>query len=226
MKAKRDTKDIFERIFKAACSPIIRLPLEVASEAQPPKAGLPSANGCADARASSNHEADSSDRCADEKRCLRRREIIEDIIKRDDDPPLYKRAYPKWLKSLTDPELEEYYELVKLEHPNKPQTAAPCGQRASRRNIVLYGAACTMPCTLGFHKPACYHVLMKPDLRISVKDYRRDKNLKIQLARVSFSSNRHFWVRMNGQPWPKDGRPVSLTRLLTALRKSLVKSAG
>jgi hypothetical protein len=29
---------------------------------------------------------------------------------------------------------------------------------------------------------------------------------------------------MNGQPWPKDGRPVSLTRVMTALRKSLVKA--
>jgi hypothetical protein len=65
---------------------------------------------------------------------------------------------------------------------------------------------------------------MKADLRISVKDYRRDKNLKIQLVRVPFSGNRQFWVKMNGEPWPKDGRPVSLTRLLTALRKSLVKS--
>jgi hypothetical protein len=65
---------------------------------------------------------------------------------------------------------------------------------------------------------------MKADLRISVKDYRRDKNLKIQLVHVPFSSSRQFWVRMNGVPWPKDGRPVSLTRLLTALRKSLVKS--
>ena len=63
---------------------------------------------------------------------------------------------------------------------------------------------------------------MKADLRISVKDYQRNKNLKIQLLRVPFTSNRQFWVRMNGQPWPKDGRPVSLTRLLTALRKSLV----
>ena len=65
---------------------------------------------------------------------------------------------------------------------------------------------------------------MKADLRISVKDYRRDKNLKIQLVRVPFSGNRQFWAKMNGEPWPKDGRPVSLTRLLTALRKSLVKS--
>jgi hypothetical protein len=65
---------------------------------------------------------------------------------------------------------------------------------------------------------------MKADLRISVKDYSRDKTLKIQLARVPFATSRQFWVRMNGQPWPKDGRPVSLTRLMTALRKSLVKA--
>jgi hypothetical protein len=65
---------------------------------------------------------------------------------------------------------------------------------------------------------------MKADLRISVKDYYRNKNLKIQLARVPFTRSRQFWVRMNGQPWPKHGRPVSLTRLLTALRKSLVKA--
>jgi len=65
---------------------------------------------------------------------------------------------------------------------------------------------------------------MIPNLRISIKDYRRNKNLKIQLARP-YSTSRQFWVRMNGVPWPKDGRPVSITRLLlTALRKSLVKS--
>jgi hypothetical protein len=65
---------------------------------------------------------------------------------------------------------------------------------------------------------------MKTDWRISVKDYSRQKNLKLQLARVPFAHHRQFWVRMNGQPWPKDGRPVSLTRWLTALRQSLVKS--
>lgn len=66
---------------------------------------------------------------------------------------------------------------------------------------------------------------MKADLRISVKDYHRHKNLKIQLARRPFTGSRQFWVRMNGQPWPNDGRPVSLTRLLTALRKALVRAA-
>ena len=65
---------------------------------------------------------------------------------------------------------------------------------------------------------------MKADLRISIKDYHRIKNLKIHLARVPLSTTRQFWVRMNGAPWPKDGRPVSITRLFTALRKSLVKS--
>jgi hypothetical protein len=65
---------------------------------------------------------------------------------------------------------------------------------------------------------------MKADLRISVKDYLRNKNLKIQLTRVPFASSRQFWVRMNGEPWPKSGHPVSLTRLMTALSKSLVKS--
>jgi hypothetical protein len=65
---------------------------------------------------------------------------------------------------------------------------------------------------------------MKSDLRISVKDYRRTKTLKIQLAQVNFSSWRQFFVRMNGVPWPTDGRPVSITKVLTALRKSLVKA--
>ena len=65
---------------------------------------------------------------------------------------------------------------------------------------------------------------MKADLRISVKDYSRNKNLKIQLTPVPLFSSRQFWVRMNGVPWPKDGRPVSLTRVLTALRKALVKA--
>jgi len=65
---------------------------------------------------------------------------------------------------------------------------------------------------------------MKPDLRISVKDYRLGKNLKILRYRVPFGP-RKFWVRMNGSRWPSDGNPVSVTRLMTALRKSLVRSA-
>jgi hypothetical protein len=65
---------------------------------------------------------------------------------------------------------------------------------------------------------------MKAELRISVKDYARGKNLKMTLSRVPFST-RQFFVRLNGQHWPADGRPVSLTRVLTALRKALVKTA-
>jgi hypothetical protein len=63
---------------------------------------------------------------------------------------------------------------------------------------------------------------MKADLRISIKDYRRNKNLKILLNRTPFPC-RQFFVRMNGSPWPKDGRPASLTKLLTGIRKALVK---
>ena len=61
---------------------------------------------------------------------------------------------------------------------------------------------------------------MKADLRISIKDYRRNKNLKIQLVCVPFSQ-RQFFVRMNGEPWPKGGRPVAVTRWLTALAKTV-----
>jgi hypothetical protein len=61
---------------------------------------------------------------------------------------------------------------------------------------------------------------MKADLRISIKDFNRNKNLKIQLQRAIFS-HRQFYVRMNGTPWPKDGRPVSLTKLLTSIRKGV-----
>jgi hypothetical protein len=65
---------------------------------------------------------------------------------------------------------------------------------------------------------------MKADLRISVKDYSRNKNLKVLLVRTPFSP-RQFFVRMNGQRWPKDGRPASLTRVFTALRKAMVRAA-
>jgi hypothetical protein len=78
-------------------------------------------------------------------------------------------------------------------------------------------------CTIGFHNAACYHGFMKADLRISIKDYRRNKNLKILLLKSPFSPRQYF-VRMNGDAWPKDKRPVSMTRLMAALRKALVKA--
>jgi hypothetical protein len=64
---------------------------------------------------------------------------------------------------------------------------------------------------------------MKADLRISIKDYHRNKNLKILLFRPPFP-HRQFLARMNWVPWSAGGEPVPLTRLATALRKSLVKA--
>ncbi len=65
--------------------------------------------------------------------------------------------------------------------------------------------------------------LMKADLRISIKDYHRKKNLKILLFRPPFPC-RQFPVRLNAAAWPTSGEPVSLTRLVAALRKSLVRA--
>jgi len=64
---------------------------------------------------------------------------------------------------------------------------------------------------------------MKPDLRISIKDYRRGKNLKGLVVQVPFGA-RQFQVRRNGEAWLSSGRPVSLTRRVTALRMALVKA--
>ncbi len=64
---------------------------------------------------------------------------------------------------------------------------------------------------------------MKADLRISIKDYRRNKNLKVELFCPAYPK-RQFLVRMNGKTWPASGQPVSLSRLSTALRKALVRS--
>jgi hypothetical protein len=65
---------------------------------------------------------------------------------------------------------------------------------------------------------------MKADLRISIKDYHKNKNLKVLLVRPPFDC-RQFMVWMNGERWPSGGQRVSLTRVLTALRKALVRGA-
>ena len=65
---------------------------------------------------------------------------------------------------------------------------------------------------------------MKADLRISIKDFRRGKTLRVTLARVPFGP-RQFFVRMEGKPWPEGGRPVSLSRVFAALRKAVVRAA-
>jgi hypothetical protein len=62
---------------------------------------------------------------------------------------------------------------------------------------------------------------MKADLRISIKDYHRNKNLKILLFRPPFPDT--DFTDLHGGGWRGVG-PVCLTRLLTGLRKSLVRS--
>lgn len=64
---------------------------------------------------------------------------------------------------------------------------------------------------------------MKAHFRISVKDYSRAKNLKVELVRAPFA--RQFLVRMNGTKWPAHGRPVSLSKVFASLRKAWVRRA-
>jgi hypothetical protein len=89
--------------------------------------------------------------------------------------------------------------------------------------VLLANRSCTASCTIGFGKEQYFHRVMKAELRISIKDYHRKKNLKILLFRPPFPG-RQFLVQMNGTPRPASGKPVSLTRLLTAWRKSLVRA--
>ncbi len=78
---------------------------------------------------------------------------------------------------------------------------------------------------IDFCKQAHLHKVMKADLRISIKDYRRKKSLKVLLFRPPFPS-RGFLVQMGAKPWSAPGRTASLTRILTALRKALVKASS
>jgi hypothetical protein len=66
---------------------------------------------------------------------------------------------------------------------------------------------------------------MKADLRISIKDYSRNKNLKVQLVRLPFGY-RQFYVQMNGQPWPSSGKPASLTKIMAASSKDFGQSSN
>jgi hypothetical protein len=84
---------------------------------------------------------------------------------------------------------------------------------------MIIQSACKPPCTPDFHKALPYHDLMKYDIRISVKDHRRRKNLKLQMAQLSYSSSRQFSAKMNGSLWPSDGRPGLSTEDLRAVRR-------
>ena len=48
---------------------------------------------------------------------------------------------------------------------------------------------------------------MKPDLRMSVKDNRRNKNLKIRLVQFSYSQQCQFWIKLNTEPFRTDHPP-------------------
>ena len=90
--------------------------------------------------------------------------------------------------------------------------------------FLISRSPCTPAWTGDLGNPFCYHGPMKSDRRMSIKDYLRNKNLKFNSFGFLFYTPRQFWGRMNGCPWPKDGRPVAVTHLLNALRESLVKS--
>jgi hypothetical protein len=49
---------------------------------------------------------------------------------------------------------------------------------------MLIQRSCTPPCTADIRKALCNHNLIKYALRFSVKDDRRGKNLKIQMAQA------------------------------------------
>jgi hypothetical protein len=83
-------------------------------------------------------------------------------------------------------------------------------------------------------------LLRKAELCLSIKDYRRIKSLKVTLLWVPYAQ-RQFLERMDGKPDfrmcdersaltpdpspPGEGnRPVSVTRVMTALRKALAQA--
>jgi hypothetical protein len=87
--------------------------------------------------------------------------------------------------------------------PKAPQIGGPMyaaaatnhdSVRVMQLTLLLSRRACTTSCTIGFCNPACYHAPMKSDLRISIKDYHRNKNLKIQLVHVHSLRNVRFWT--------------------------------
>lgn len=66
-----------------------------------------------------------------------------------------------------------------------------------------------------------FNGFMRADFRISVKDNSRGTNLKVLLTRVPMG--RQFFVKMNGERWPSNGRPVSLSKVFASLRKAVVR---
>jgi hypothetical protein len=80
------------------------------------------------------------------------------------------------------------------QHQSKP----PCMDRSDTHlglTVLLGQTLCTASCTIDFYKWLWLAGFMKADLRISIKDYRRNKNLKVLLFRPPFPS-RGFMVWM------------------------------
>jgi hypothetical protein len=110
-----------------------------------------------------------------------------------------------------------------FKHEQHKQRNCPTGGQLHDLTVLLAQRPCTESCTIDFGKGLQYQGVVKADMRISIKDYHRKKNLKILLLRPPFPG-REFLVRMNGAPWPAGGGTVSLTRLVTALPKALVRA--
>src|ERR1017187_297108 len=69
-----------------------------------------------------------------------------------------------------------------------------------RLTVLLGQRACTASCTADFSNRGLYHKFMKADLRISIKEYHRNKNLKTRL-------------------WVEDSVPLSLAARPLAHRR-------
>ncbi|MDD5140349.1 MAG: hypothetical protein PHY43_08850 [Verrucomicrobiales bacterium] len=58
---------------------------------------------------------------------------------------------------------------------------------SSRRTLLLSRSVRALLCMADFFNGG-YHGFMKADWRISIKDYHRNKNLKIQMVQVPFAA--------------------------------------
>jgi hypothetical protein len=63
---------------------------------------------------------------------------------------------------------------------------------------------------------------MKADLRISIKDYCRNKSLEVLVYGAPFPP-RGYLVTLSGRHWRTRPETVGLTRVLAALKRALVR---
>jgi hypothetical protein len=86
-----------------------------------------------------------------------------------------------------------------ITHPN-PVFIISVWHKMMEWPLLLSQRARTTRCIANFFIRCSYHGFMKMDLRISIKDYRRNKSLKVLLFRAPWPGQ--FLVRMNGERWP------------------------